>query len=121
MGNCADRNGPALLDIMRRLALNWTVINNTYNFGFQLKKIKNNKSVRIFQVCHTSDIKIYHHQIPLSFMTTRALGTRYDLCVSTPMLALSTVSNLLSQFLQVGHLLCKVIFIYCTLIISYQS
>jgi hypothetical protein len=40
MGICADRNGPALLAIMHRLALNSTVINNTYNFGFQLKKIK---------------------------------------------------------------------------------
>jgi hypothetical protein len=40
MGNCGDRNGPALLDIMHRLALNSAVINNTYSFGFQLKKIQ---------------------------------------------------------------------------------
>lgn len=45
MGNCADRNGSALLDIMHRLALNSTVINNTYSFGLQLKKIKNTTKV----------------------------------------------------------------------------
>jgi len=42
-GNGTDRNGLALLDIMHRLTLNSTVINNTCSFGFQLKKIQKQK------------------------------------------------------------------------------
>jgi len=73
MGRCADRNGPALLDIMHRLVLNSNVINNTCSLDFQLKIIKNNKSV--FQVCHIPYTKTDYYETPLSFITTRVTGT----------------------------------------------
>jgi len=118
MGNCADKNGPALLDIMHRLVLNSTVINNTYSFGFQLKKIQKQKKC-------ISGLSYFLHSNSLVSNTTELYHNGcymycYDLRVSTPRQALSSMSTLLSWFLQVSYLLCKVIFVYCNLIISCQ-